>query len=83
VVRRRALERAAPDARVAELTEPVRGLRLDEPLDAAARLRPLFGGDPMPVVDRYGRFAGSVRLGGLEAATGPPDPSLLDCQPGR
>jgi hypothetical protein len=62
LVRRRTLERARPDVRVAELTEPVRGLRLDEPLEAIARLRPIFGSDPMPVVDRHGRFAGSVRL---------------------
>jgi len=72
LVRRPRLEAAAPGTRVADLTEPVRGLRLDEPLGAAARLQPTFGTDPMPVVDRYARFAGSLRVDGTAASIPPP-----------
>lgn len=63
LVRRRCLEEAGAGLRVADVMEPAVALHLDEALDAAAWLRPVFGRDPVPVVDRRGRFVGSVRLG--------------------
>jgi hypothetical protein len=60
VVRRVALEAAGPGTRVGALVEWAPALRADQPLDDVASLVPVFGADPIPVVDRTGRIVGSV-----------------------
>lgn len=62
LVRRQALEAAPPDGRVADVMEAPVAVQLGQPVDAAAWLRPVFGPDPLPVVDRHRRFVGSARL---------------------
>ena len=60
IVRRDALHSAPAEAEVATVIEESVFVLLDDPLDAATDLQPFLEGAPVPVVDRSGRWFGSI-----------------------
>ena len=60
IVRQDALRSAAPDVKVSAVAEEAVFVLIDDPLDAAADLQPFLEGAPVPVVDRSGRWLGSI-----------------------
>lgn len=62
IVRRRALEAAAPAATLGSLMEDPTFALVDDPLDAAAQLFAFLDGAPVPVVDGARRLCGLLAL---------------------
>ena len=60
IVRHEALQKAHADVNVATVAEDAVYVLIDDPLDAAADLQAFLEGAPVPVIDRSGRWLGSI-----------------------